>query len=391
MSVKIQGDAAEGYDAVADAFAANFADRAELGAAVTVFVGGQMVVDLWGGIADQRTGRPWHRDTPAVVFSVTKGVLAMCAYRLVGQGRLDLDAPVGRYWPEFAAGGKAGITVRMLLSHQAGLVALDAVLSRSDVLTWDPVIRAIETQAPQWRPGTGHSYHTMTYGWLIGEVIRRITGQSPGHYLRAELCERLGISFWIGAPQSVIERAARLEPPAFDVDPHLAHVIEEWLAGEPMAERAATMGGAFGFPLADGDVSFNDPDIQSAEIPGANGMGTAESLARLYAACVSEIDGERIMTATDVDDALIPQSSGRQVFGPPDRGERWGTGFALDSPPAQSLLGPRSFGHGGAGGQLAFADDGYAVGFGYVNNRMGGFGDDRAQRLVAALRACLHD
>ena len=389
MPAEIHGTVEGGFDRVADAFEANFAANGELGAAVVVYEGGRRVVDLWGGTADLRTRRPWLSDTPAVVFSVTKGVLAICAYRLVQQGRLDLDAPVARYWPEFAAHGKAGITVRMLLSHRAGLPALDTALSLSEVLSWDPVISAVEEQEPLWEPGMAHSYHTMTYGWLVGEVIRRITGQGPGTFVRAELSGPLGLDLWIGAPQSVIDRAARLEPPMPDTDPVLAATIAEWSAHEPVAERAATMGGAFGFPVAEGQVTFNDPAIQLAEIPGANGMGTADGLARLYASCVSDVDGQRIMTSGQIDDAVVVRSSGRQIFGPPDRGERWGTGFLLDSPPAQPLLGPRSFGHGGAGGELAFADETYRLGFGYINNRMGGIGDMRATLLTAAVQSCL--
>jgi CubicO group peptidase (beta-lactamase class C family) len=391
MATEIHGQAEEGFGPVADAFGVNFDKGGERGAAVVLYVGGRKVVDLWGGVADRRNGRSWLQDTPAVVFSVTKGVLAICAYQLVGQGRLDLDAPVVRYWPEFAANGKAATTVRMLLSHRAGLVALDRNLSFSDVLAGDPVIRAIEAQAPLWDPGAAHSYHTMTYGWLVGEVIRRISHKSPGEFLRSELSRPLGLDLWIGAPEAVIKRAAWLEPPMPDSDPVLGAVVAEWFASEPVAERAGSMGGAFGFPLTAGQVTFNDPAIQRAEIPGANGMGTAESFARLYAACVSEIGGRRIMTSAQIDDALVVQSSGQQVVGPPDRGERWGTGFALDSPPAQPLLGPRSFGHGGAGGELAFADDTYGVGFGYINNRMGGIGDARATLLTAAVRSCLRD
>lgn len=389
MPAEIHGDAGHGYGPVADAFARNFAMHGELGAAVVVYVGGQKVVDLWGGIADLRTGRPWLSKTPAVFFSVTKGVLAICAYRLVAQGRLDLDAPVGRYWPEFAGHGKAETTVRMLLGHRAGLPALDRSLSYDEVLAWEPVIAAIEDQEPLWPPGMAYSYHTLTYGWLIGEVMRRVSGKSPGALLRAELADPMGLDLWIGAPDEVIGRAAWLEPPLGDVDPVRGAAIAAWSAKEPVAERAGTMGGAFGFPLADGQVSFNDPAIQRAEIPGANGMGTAAGLAHLYAACVSEVGTDRIMTPALIDDALVAQSSGQQVFGPADYGERWGTGFALDSPPAQALLGPRSFGHGGAGGELAFADDTFGVGFGYINNRMGGIGDPRATLLTAALRSCL--
>jgi CubicO group peptidase (beta-lactamase class C family) len=388
VQAEIHGKADDHYGKVVDAFAENFARHDDLGAAVVIYVDGQKVVDLWGGIADQRSRRPWAQDTPAVVFSVTKGVLAICAYMLEGQGRLDLDAPVVRYWPEFGSHGKADITVRMLLSHQAGLSALDGALSRREALSWDPVIRAIERQRPLWDPGSGYTYHTMTYGWLIGELIRRITGLTPGAFLQAELCAPMHLDFWIGAPPSVIERAARLEPPLSDPDPDLAAVILEWFAREPHADRAGTTSGAYAFPVKDGEVTFNAPDIQRAEVPGANGMGTAESLARMYAACVGEVDGIRLMSPAQVEDALVVRSAGRQVFGPPDRGERWGTGFSLDCTP-MPLLGPRSFGHGGAGGEMAFADDADNVGFAYINNRMGGIGDPRATLLIAALRSSL--
>jgi CubicO group peptidase (beta-lactamase class C family) len=389
MSAAIHGDAEQGFGPVADAFATNFVAHGELGAAVVIYVGGRKVVDLWGGIADRRVGRPWRASTPAIVFSVTKGVLAICAYRLVARGLLDLDAPVASFWPAFARNGKAGTTVRMTLSHRAGLPALDRPLSYHDVLAWDPVIAAIEDQPPLWPPGTAHSYHTLTYGWLIGEVIRRVSGVTPGTFLRAELADPLGLDLWIGAPEDVIERAARLEPPLGDVDAARAAVLADWLANDPVADRAGSMGGAFGFPVANGEVTFNDPAIQRAEVPGANGMATADALARLYAACVSDVGGPRIMSSELVDDALLVRSSGQQVFGPPDHGERWGTGFAIDSPPAQPLLGVRSFGHGGAGGELAFGDDAFGVGFGYINNRMGGIGDPRASLLTAALRSCL--
>lgn len=389
VRAEIHGSSDEGYGRVADAFAENFVMHDELGAGIVVYVAGRKVVELWGGIADQRSHRPWVVDTPAVVFSVTKGVVAVCAYWLEGQGRLDLDAPVTRYWPEFGSRGKAGITVRMLLSHRAGLSALDGRLDREEALSWDPVIRAIERQTPLWDPDSGHSYHTMTFGWLVGEVIRRVTGLTPGAFLQAEVCPLLGLEFWIGAPTSAIARAAWLEAPLSDPDPQLAAVILEWLADEPHAERAATTSGAYAFPVKDGEVTFNAPDILCAEVPGANGLGTADSLARMYSACVSELDGVRLMSPKQVEDALVVRSSGRQVFGPPDRGERWSTGFSLDSPPAMPLLGPRSFGHGGAGGEIAFADDTSKVGFGYINNRMGGIGDPRATLLITALRSCL--
>jgi CubicO group peptidase (beta-lactamase class C family) len=384
----LEGRVEDGFGALVDAFEANFRERGEVGAAVAVFVDGRQVVDLWGGLADVRTGRPWTATTPAVVFSCTKGVLAMCAYLLAQDGVLDLDAPVTRYWPAFGQAGKEDTRVRWLLSHRAGLPALDTPLTRQQVRAWEPVIAAIETQAPLWPPGTAHAYHTISYGWLVGEVIRRVSGEGVGAFIRHRLAEPLGLRFWVGLPPAERAAVAWLLPPLPDADDETVRAIREADA-RPVARRAATMGGAFAFP-ADGDhVTFNDADIQAAEVPGANGIGDARSLARLYAACVGPVDGLRLMSPASVDDALVVRSSGPQWTGAPDLGERWGTGFALASPPQSPLLGPRSFGHAGAGGELAFGDADRRVGFGYVNDQMGGIPDERAARLVDALRACL--
>ncbi|GAB4101566.1 serine hydrolase domain-containing protein [Micromonospora taraxaci] len=378
---QIHGHADEGYGRVADVFRDNFATQGEVGAAATVYVRGRKVVDLYGGVADTRTGRPWAAHTPVVVFSCTKGILAICAYLLVQQGRLDLDAPVTRYWPEFGQHGKADIPVRWLLTHQAGVPALDRPLALDEVLAWDPVIKAIEAQTPLWQPGTAHGYHSMTYGWLVGEVIRRITGQLPGAYFSEVVAEPLGLRTWLGLPAAESDTVAWGLAPPPDADPFV----------DPVAERGITMGGAFAFPADDdGLVSFNDPAIRAAGVPGAGAVSTADGLARLYAACVSDIQHGRLLTAASVDDAVVVRSRGQQRHGPPDTGQRWGSGFLLHSPPARPLLGERSFGHDGAGGNLAFADAQHQVGFGYVVNQMRGMGDERANRLTAALRTCLN-
>ena len=384
----VHGDVDTGFGPVMDTFTGNFAERGDLGAACVVYVAGRPVVDIWAGVADARTGRTWEENTAAVIFSCSKGILAICAYLLVQDGRLDLDAPVARYWPEFAQHNKEAITVRQLLSHRAGLPVVDRYLTRPEVLAWEPVIRAIEAQSPLWAPGSTHSYHALTYGWLVGEVIRRITGSRPGAFFRAALADPLGLHTWIGLPASARESVAWMEPPLPDEDTPAVRAIAQHLAG-PVAMRSLSMGGAFGFPLENGSVTFNDPEIQAAEVPAANGISTARSLARLYAGCVSEIGGPRILSRSSIDDAIRVQSSGRQLFGPPDMGQRWGTGFMLNSPPARPLLGDRSFGHDGAGGQLAFADDEYGVGFAYLSNQMGGLVDARATELTAAVKACL--
>ena len=278
--------------------------------------------------------------------------------------------------------------MRWLLSHRAGLSSLDRALSRDEMLAWDPVIAAIEAQVPLWPPGTAYAYHTITYGWLVGEVIRRVSGESVGAFVRRRLTEPLGLRFWVGLPSQEREHVAWLLAPLPDTDLELARPIRE-AAAQPGA-RPRRDGGRRGRVPSDGDhVTFNDPDIQAAEVPGANGIGDAPSLARLYAACVSEVDGVRVMTPASVEDALVERSSGAPVFGGADGGDRLGHRVRARVAPASPLLGPRSFGHGGAGGELAFADADHEVGFAYVNNQMGGVPDDRARLLVEAVRGCL--
>ncbi len=386
---RIHATVEDGFGPIVDAFVANFVERHDLGAGCAVYVDGHRVADLWGGIADSRTSRAWGHDIAAVIFSCTKGVLAICAYQLVQEGRLDLDTPIARYWPSFGGQGKAGITVRDAMAHRAGLPALDVDLSRDDVLAWDPVLRAIETQRPMYPPYAGHLYHAMTYGWLVGEVIHQIGGAMPGRFFRRTLGDRLALRTWIGLPEECRDSVAWMEPPLPDEDLDAARESSRLAADSPVVARSLSMGGAFAFPADHAVVSFNDPAIQAAEIPAANGISSAESLARLYAACVSDVDGPPILAPSSISDALQVRSGGSQLSGMPDDGARWGTGFQLSSPPSQPMLGPASFGHAGAGGQLAFADADYRVGFAYLGNQMGGYGDARARELTLALRTVL--
>jgi CubicO group peptidase (beta-lactamase class C family) len=385
----IHGRADAGFGPVVDAFVANFTERRDVGAGCTVVVDGRAAVDLWGGLADARARRPWDRDTPAVIFSCAKGIVALLAYRLVDAGRLDLDAPIARYWPEFGRAGKAAITVRDALAHRAGLAALEAELTLEDVVAWTPVIRAIERQAPSHPPAAGHWYHTMSVGWIVGEVIRRITGRTPGRLFDETLAVPLGLRAWIGAPAAARADVAWMEPPLADEDSDAARATAQAAAADPRIERAATMGGAFAFPSDASGVTFNDPRLQATEIPAANGVASAPALARLYAGCVSAIDGPPLLTAAAIADATRVRSEGAQLSGMPDDGARWGTGFQLASPPTQPMLGPGSFGHAGAGGQLAFADLDHRLGFAWLGNQMGGYGDVRARTVTTALARVL--
>ncbi|HEX2064519.1 MAG TPA: serine hydrolase domain-containing protein, partial [Acidimicrobiales bacterium] len=213
----VDGTCAEGYEAVRDAFAANFVDPGELGAAVAVVVDGRPVVDLWGGLADAHTERAWQERTPVLVYSATKGPTALCALLLWDRGLLDLDGPVADVWPEFAAAGKEAVTVRHLLTHQAGLPVFDQPITFHECHDQDLVAARLAGQRPRWEPGTAHGYHPLTYGWLVGEVVRRVTGRTVGAVLAEEVCGPLGLDFWIGLPPEREVDVARLASARFDL------------------------------------------------------------------------------------------------------------------------------------------------------------------------------
>ncbi|GHJ40429.1 serine hydrolase domain-containing protein [Streptomyces sp. TS71-3] len=373
------GWADEGFGPVADAFARIRTDFPDLGSAVTVYANGRKAVELWAGLADERTGRAWERDTAVPVFSCAKGLVAVAAHLLAQEGRLDLDAPVARYWPQFAAHGKEAVTTRMVLGHRAGLPALDRVLSFDEIAAWTPVAEAIEEQKPLWEPGTAHEYHGHVFGFLVGEVIRRLTGLTPGAYFREAIGDPLGLRAWIGLPpEEAGRRAVLVEAEGRPPMPPPEHLLT----------RIVTMNGALVFPGLDEPHGWNDPALLGMELPGAGAVASASGLAGLYAAAATGVDGgPRLLTDRTVGDAVRELSSGPGWLGF-DAGARWGAGFLLDSP-FRPMLGPRSFGNDGAGGQFAFGDDEYGVGFAYVANRMIGHGDARARRLVEAVGGCL--
>jgi CubicO group peptidase (beta-lactamase class C family) len=376
----IAGYVGAGFDAVRDAFAANFERHGDCGAACCVYVDGQPVVDLWAGFADHAAGDCWREDTIQIVFSATKGVTAVCANLLAERGRLDLDAPIAAYWPEFAAQQKEHIPLRWVLSHRAGLAAVDGDLTLDEVLAWEPVVAAIAAQAPNWEPGTAHGYHARSYGWITGEVVRRVTGRSLGSFFAEEIASPLGLDFWIGLPDAEQHRCARIIPPEDDL-PSLVDL----LGADSLTARV--MNGPSN--LFAYDEMWNRPDIRAAEMPSSNGVGSARALARLYASLIGEVNGMRVLSPETVAAACVPHADG------PDRviilPSRFGLGFSL-----QPMLAPgaprEAFGHPGAGGSLAFADPVARLGFAYVTTRMkfDPRGDARTQHLVKAVYDSLH-
>jgi len=368
MPALIEGHVEPGFEGVRDAFLRNFTEHRDVGAGVAVHLEGRKVVDLWGGMADPTTNRPYAEDTLQLVFSTTKGATAICANLLAQRGELDLDAPVARYWPEFAQAGKEDIPVRWLLCHKAGLPTIDKELSYEEVLEWEPVIRALEVQSPFWEPGTAHGYHAVTYGHLVGEVVRRITGKSLGTFFADEVATPLGLEFWIGLPEEHEHRTAPLigglGQVASDADPALRELIEQFIGPESLLGRALTLNGAFE------EGSFNRRDMHAAEIPAANGITNARSLSRMYAGVVGPIEGSSagpLLTRDQIDAARERQTEGD------DRCLYVRTSFGLGFFRASTFspYGVRgNFGHSGAGGSVGFADPVNHVGFGYVMNKM---------------------
>jgi CubicO group peptidase (beta-lactamase class C family) len=391
METVIRGQVEPGFEGVRDAFAHNFDVDREVGAAFCLHVGGRKVVDIQGGTFDRTGERPYDQDTLQLVFSTTKGATAACANLLAQRGQLDLNAPVSTYWPEFAQAGKADLPVLLLLTHQAGLPALDATLTPEEVQAWDPVIAALAEQSPFWEPGTAHGYHALTYGWLVGEVVRRVSGRSLGTYFAEEIAQPLGLEFWIGLPET---QEHRVSPITGGVLPEGGSAEAEGMPTDfasTLLARALNAGGAFSDP-----GWMNRPAWHAAEVPAANGITNATSLSRLYAGLIGTVEGgpaESILTKAQVDQARQVRTFGAdQVFlslGFPME-QHIGQGFWISSPFAP-FGGEGSFGHTGAGGSYGFADPENELAVGYVMNLMqsGMLGDPRARRLIKASYAAV--
>lgn len=387
----VEGTCAEAFRPVLDAFVANFRDHGEVGAAVALYVGEDRLVDLWGGIADAEAGRPWAEDTLAMVFSSTKGATALAAHLLIDRGDLELDAPVVDLWPEFAAGGKQDATVRMMLDHSAAVPALRESLPLAAWADWDEMTRRLAAEPAWWAPGTRHGYHGFTFGWTVGELVRRASGRGLGRFLRDEWCDPLGLDFWIGLPEEHDGRAAAMQfyrPSPDDPD----NAFRRALVGEPDSIPARFWFNTGGFL----PKRINTRQGRAAEIGAANGMTTARALAGLYAPLAGNGRWRRKrLISTDAVARMAEVSSAgwdETLLMP----TRFTTGFmvAMDNRRRGGdsvILGPHAFGHVGAGGSIGFADPAARLAFGYVMNRMGGgiLLNERGQGLVDAAYRCL--
>jgi CubicO group peptidase (beta-lactamase class C family) len=353
MELPISGHCDPGFAAVLGAFVANFETRGEVGAGVTVVRRGQVVVDLVAGWADAERTRPWTPDTLVNFYSVGKALVAISLLQLVDDGRIRLDDPIASVWPEFAAAGKSAATVRHALCHRAGVPAIHEPLTNADLWSWTSMTDALAATAPWWEPGNQHAYHTNTYGHLIGEITRRVTGARPDVMLRA-LTEPLGADVWFGVPDAEQGRCAELlwNGPGMEID------LSTFEGDQLMA-----MTSYFNPPGFCSAGVVNTAEWRRTLVPSTNGHGTALGVARIYAAL---LEPGRLLSAAMLREATSPQSEGFC----PILGEEvtFGLGFKPTTPRRPFGPNPRSFGHFGTGGSLGFADPDAEIAFGYVMN-----------------------
>jgi len=370
----VAGFAQDRFAAARAAFESNLASGADIGASFCATLDGETVVDLWGGFADAAKSRPWEKDTIVNVYSTTKTMTALSALILADRGDLDFDAPVARYWPEFAANGKAGVKISHLMGHTSGLSGWKQPVSNEDLYDWEKVTSLLAAQAPFWPPGTASGYHAITQGYLIGEVVRRITGRSLGTFFRQEIAEKLGADFHIGLPASEDGRVAELIPPP----PPSAEAAAAWGTPTELQLNIATNPGVH-VPL------HGTRAWRGAEIPAAGGTGNARSVAEILAILANGgvAKGKRFLSEAGCRKALDVQAEGADlILGLP---VRFGLGFALAGgllpvPSRNSLF------WGGYGGSLAVIDFDAGTSFAYVMNRLvGPMWDARALALATAL------
>jgi CubicO group peptidase (beta-lactamase class C family) len=379
----IQGTCEAKFRAVRQEFERNFSERGEVGASVCVTVRGQTVVNLWGGTARVDTGTPWTEDTVGLVFSCTKGATALCAHILASRSLLDLDAPVAKYWPAFAQAGKANIPVKMLLNHQAGLPALRKPLPEGAFYNWELVVTALAQEEPFWQPGTRNGYHGLTFGWLVGEIVRQVSGKSLGTFFKDEVAGPLGLDFWIGLPERLEPRVAPMIPGEPDTEsPFFAAMAN------PTSLQALLFLNTGGYMTR---PDYDSPAAHAAEIGGAGGITNARGLAGMYAplAC-----GGKDLVSRDILARMAAVSSATGQDASLLVPTRFSLGFmkSIDNrrqPRGQQdsvILSEDAFGHAGFGGSIGFADPRAEMSFGYTMNKMGaGAGlNERGQSLIDA-------
>ncbi|WP_372781053.1 serine hydrolase domain-containing protein [Phenylobacterium sp.] len=373
--VEIAGHASPRFAAVKDVFAASFEAGEELGARFTLVEAGETVVDLWAGSADRTGAKPFDDKTLTPIFSTTKAIAALLIARLVDQGKLDYVQTVASVWPEFAAAGKASITIEQLMSHQDGLSGFPDPMDPSLWFDWDAICAKLAAMAPLWPPGTASGYHPITFGYLAGEVFRRVDGRRMGAALREDLAGPFGLDIWIGLPDSEFGRVAELQRPK--ALPDFGH--------QNPATRAAFLT-PWAQPGGRGGI-----DLKRFDLPSATGQATAAALARLMGALANDgwLDGEDILSPALIAEAARQRIRGQDLVLPFEIS--WGAGFMRNETVHPWGPGNATFGHAGWGGSCAFADPERRLGGAYVMNRQSTdlLGDGRPRRLIEAAYAAL--
>ena len=373
--IEIEGYCEERFKSVKEAFQSNFDNNLEVGASFAVTINGKHVIDLWGGYANADKTKEWKKDTIVNVYSTTKVMTAICIHMLVDRGLLDLDAPVAKYWPEFAQAGKANLPVRYLLSHTSGLAGWDKMIRAKKLYDWDLMVKLLAAQKPWWEPGTKSGYHTTTFGYLLGELIRRVTKKTVGTFFREEIANPLGADFYIGLPEELDVRVADLIPPP-PVDLSTFGEIDP----KSVAMRSLTN------PIMDVKTT-KTREWRNAEIPAGNGHGNARSVSRITAAlaCGGELDGVRLLSEEAIKRSIEEQSYGKDlVLNVPIR---FGLGWGLQSKETPIGPNPNLFYWGGYGGSVVAVDLDAKMSFSYVMNKMVSTltGDPRSEKLIKAL------
>jgi CubicO group peptidase (beta-lactamase class C family) len=377
---RINGSCDERFQPVADAFRQNFILGKETGASLAVIQDGETVLDLWGGYTDAARSRTWDRDTLVNVFSTTKMVTALCILLLADRGRIDLDAPLAKYWPEFTSHGKDKIIIRQVLSHTAGLPGFTPRVSFDDLFDWKKIIEFLEAEKPWWKPGTKLGYHTLTYGYLLGEIVRRVTGMTLGQFLHEEITVSLGIDFFIGLPEKEESRVAEIVPEQGKISPFAITLLKMIF---PIAMKIAMN------PVLD-SKDFNTRVCHASEIPAGNGIGNARSVAQVGSILANggSYNGRQVLSRSVVEYAIQEQIRGKDeiAFGRPSA---WGLGVLLFN--KDLLLGPHSFYATGLGGSVCVMDIERRITLAYAMNKMAELaeGDSRSIPLVQKLWECL--
>ena len=359
------------FEQVLKEFIQNFQQRDEVGASICIKIEGETVVDLWGGQADPKKNKPWDKDTVSIIFSCTKAAVALCAHMLIDQRKLELNAPVTNYWPEFGKNGKENITVAMMLNHSAGLPAFREPIKKGGFADWDYMVHRLEEEAPFWEPGTRNGYHMISFGWTVGELIRRASGQSLGTFFKENVADPLELDYWIGLPEEIEPRVAPITLSKYVIGDPLPEFMQALLTKPESISSLSLMN--------TGRFMVNDLRYSAAEIGGAGGVSNARGIAGMFAplACDGSLNGVKLVskdTITRMSQVSMATQQDLTLLIP----SRFALGFmkAVDnrhrSYENESLIiGEKAFGHAGAGGSLGFADPECRLSFAYTMNRQG--------------------